>query len=282
MFQIDRIFVSMRKNSAEEREPFFSIITASLNNGTTIEKTILSIKHQTFHSFEHIIIDGGSTDATLAIIKKYQNDYSLSYISEKDSGIADACNKGVRIAKGMYIVIIHADDRLTSDGVLEQVFKNIEQKSALLYSYPVLMEGKDGRLTEYHAKRWKWTYRFKMFFPHQGCYVHRDVFKSVGLFNTSLKIAFDFDFILRCLKVKVPYAINRYFFVAVMLEGGVSNTSGYLKKRVLEEFSVQRMNQDTLTYYIINPVYQLLYYFYKIKLGTLLRTRSSTNIGCSI
>lgn len=266
-------------HSPEERKPFFSIITASLDNEKTIEKTMHSIKNQTFRSFEHIIIDGGSTDNTLEIIKKHQKDYPLFYLSEKDAGIADACNKGIRIANGKFIIIIHADDCLTTDTVIEQVYEDIRNGSFLIYSYPVYVEGKCGERKKYYAKPYKWMHRFKTFFPHQGCFVRSDVFQSVGFFNTSLKIAFDFDFFIRCFKQRISYQIFRRPFVAVMTEGGISTDSQMLKKRVREEFRVQRSNGDSPVYRLIYSCYQRIYYFYKVQIkngaGRLLKTTGS-------
>ena len=86
--------------------PFFTIITASLNKGTSIQRTLESIINQTFKDLEHIVVDGGSTDNTLDIIKSFVGTYNLSYISEPDSGIAAALNKGLKLAKGKYVLII--------------------------------------------------------------------------------------------------------------------------------------------------------------------------------
>ncbi len=83
-----------------ENHPFFTILTASLNKGSTLRKTLESIKNQSFQDLEHIVIDGGSHDETLNILKEYNNTYNLAWISKSDLGIADALNKGIHQARG--------------------------------------------------------------------------------------------------------------------------------------------------------------------------------------
>ena len=85
-----------------------TILTAALNSGATIKKTLESVRNQTFRDFEHVVIDGGSRDETLEILKEYENTYNLTWISESDKGIADALNKGLRLAGGRYIIVIQA------------------------------------------------------------------------------------------------------------------------------------------------------------------------------
>ena len=87
--------------------PKLSIVTPSLNQGKYIEETILSVRNQKYPNYEHIIIDGGSTDETVNIVKKYPN---ITFVYEKDNGMTDAINKGLRIASGEYIGWINSDD----------------------------------------------------------------------------------------------------------------------------------------------------------------------------
>ena len=94
----------------KEELPLVSIVTPSYNKGRFIEETILSIKNQTYPQIEHIIIDGGSTDNTIDIIKKHEGTYNMQWISEPDKGQSDAINKGWRMAKGEIIAYLNADD----------------------------------------------------------------------------------------------------------------------------------------------------------------------------
>ena len=101
--------------------PFFSIITINLNNSTGLEKTIQSVTTQLFSDFEFIIIDGGSTDNSIDVIKKYESEIT-SWVSEKDNGIYDAQNKGIAKANGTYCLFLNSGDYLFSKDALKKVF----------------------------------------------------------------------------------------------------------------------------------------------------------------
>ena len=104
-----------------------SIITVSLNNKDTIEQTIRSVLSQTYNNVEYIVIDGGSTDGTVDIIKKYEDKISY-WVSESDKGIYDAMNKGIRKATGDIVGILNADDFYVDENVLEKVVKCFEKE----------------------------------------------------------------------------------------------------------------------------------------------------------
>ncbi|MDL2124888.1 MAG: glycosyltransferase [Deltaproteobacteria bacterium] len=102
------------------KSPFITILTASFNSEATIRKTLESIRDQSFQDMEHIVIDGGSRDETLDILKEFENTYNLTWISEPDNGIADAMNKGIDLATGDYILFLHSDDYLVNSSALER------------------------------------------------------------------------------------------------------------------------------------------------------------------
>ena len=99
-----------------------SIITVNLNNKTGLEKTVKSVCSQTFEEFEFIIIDGGSTDGSLDIIKRYEDNISC-WVSEQDKGVYNAMNKGIKMAKGEYLQFLNSGDSLINSDVLNKVFK---------------------------------------------------------------------------------------------------------------------------------------------------------------
>lgn len=101
--------------------PLVSIITPSFNQGEFIEKTILSVKNQNYIRIEHLIIDGGSTDKTIEIIKKYENTYNMRWISEPDKGQADAIDKGFKMAKGAILTWLNSDDYYLHNKVVSKV-----------------------------------------------------------------------------------------------------------------------------------------------------------------
>lgn len=189
-----------------------SIITPAYNAGKTINKTIESIIAQNYQDLEYIIIDNLSSDNTKDIISKHQDRLKINFVSEKDNGIYDAMNKGLRIATGEVVGILNADDFYDSKRVLEIVAKSFEDPSVDIVYGDVKYFSKD----ENKIKRyWKgggfndekinngWT------IPHPTLFVRRKIYEEYGFFNTTLKIAADYEFILRILKkhkVKAKYS----------------------------------------------------------------------------
>ncbi len=130
-----------RNVSSHHLAPKVSIITVALNAGDHIEETILSILNQTYKNIELIIIDGGSTDDTVAIIKKYA--HSLAYwVSESDSGIYDAMNKGIRASTGEWILFLGSDDKLVDHGTIAHVADSLRDDLSVLFGNIIYDDGK--------------------------------------------------------------------------------------------------------------------------------------------
>lgn len=170
--------------------PLLSIITPTLNSASTIEDCLKSVANQTYKNIEHLIIDGVSTDATLHIIKKSQSEYShIRVISEKDNGIYDAINKGIRIAKGQWLYFLGSDDKLYDTSVFESIFYNSEYiKFDVLYGNVIspIFNGKyDGRfdIEKLFCKN----------ICHQAIFFRRKVFDLIGDYNIDYKIFADWD-----------------------------------------------------------------------------------------
>jgi glycosyltransferase involved in cell wall biosynthesis len=199
--------------------PLISIITVVYNGAHTLEQTILSVINQTYKNIEYIIIDGGSTDGTIDIIKKNEN--KLAYwISEPDKGIYDAMNKGIKQATGVLIGIINSDDWYELDAVENIVNKFNEQRNIAIYygNIKIIYENK-----EIYQKNKKIKHiTAGMAINHPTCFVHREIYETVGLFDINYRIVADYDFILRSFLLNIPF-FNVEQILVNMSAGGISD-----------------------------------------------------------
>ena len=245
-------------------EPFFTVLTASLNNGATIRNTLESVKKQDFRDVEHLVIDGGSSDDTVSILKKYMGGYNLSWISENDKGIADALNKAVTESCGDYLLVIQADDRLVDDGVLEKVFPLLRDEGCDIHSFPVILDHPELGKSLRRPIPVLWWNRFKFIFPHQGTFVHRRVFERIGGFREDFSIAMDYDFFYRAILAGCTVKYHREPPVALMGGSGVGTRLDFLKRRLREESLVQEMNERNPLWRMGQIVFKRLYHPYKM------------------
>ncbi len=248
-----------------KKSPFISIITAALNSGTTIKKTLETIKSQSFQHLEHIVIDGGSRDETLDILKEFQGTYNLTWISEPDHGIADALNKGLRKASGQYILVIHADDRLLDATSLEITYPLIRDERFDIYSFPVILDHPVKGKICVKPIRMLWWYHFKTIFLHQGSFVHRRVFERIGEFRNEFSIALDYDFFYRSLMhgSTVKYGHRP---LALMGGMGIGSDKNFLMTRLREEALVQDLNEKNRYWRMAQMLFRMFYLPYKIQI----------------
>jgi glycosyltransferase involved in cell wall biosynthesis len=200
--------------------PYFSIITASYNSESTIRKTIESILTQSYQEFEYIIIDGLSTDDTVAIVKEY-NSEKIQIISEKDNGIYDAWNKGIRLAKGDWISFIGSDD-FFEPNALQDYAESIQKlsKEVNYISSKVKIFDNYGKSRVVGAK-WSNPISNKyMNVAHVGSMHSKKLFTEFGLFDSTYKITGDYEFLLRSRNGLLPAFIE--IVTANMLMGGAS------------------------------------------------------------
>jgi glycosyltransferase involved in cell wall biosynthesis len=249
-----------------ENNIFFTILTASLNADATMRSTLESVRNQTFQGFEHIVIDGKSSDNTVIILKDYQGTYNLHWCSERDKGISDALNRGLKLATGHYILVIQADDALLNPFTLERVFFSVKKKRYDIHSFPVIMTHPVyGEIMRKPIRRLWWN-RFKFIFPHQGCFVHRRVFEKVGGFREDFAIAMDYDFFYRAILARCTVKFHRTPPVAKMGGKGIGTRLDCLNLRLAEERMVQDMNETNTLWRAFQFFFRKLYVPYKTKL----------------
>lgn len=224
-----------------------SVVTAVLNRKGTIETALRSVQDQTYTDIEHIIQDGVSTDGTLDIVERYRTD-NMDVLSEKDSGIYDAINRGIRRATGDVIGLMHSDDFFASDTVLDQL--------AATFADPGI-DGVYGDLdyvaaedTDKVVRRWRsGTYtrarlRQGWMPPHPTLYLRRGVFDQWGLYDPSYRIAADYDAMLRYLaKGEIRLAYIPQVLVKMRLGGESNRSLPRILRKSREDLRAIRTNQ---------------------------------------
>lgn len=224
------IISKISRDNKMNRNPKVTIITPCLNSGDTIRQTIESVLNQTYPDIEYIIIDGKSTDRTIDTIREYLPLFHgrLRYISEPDSGIYDAMNKGIRMSAGSLIGIINSDDFYSHNAVENMVSHMTDDPYQVIYGYCRLMNG--DRITGIARERHEDLKNGMI--PHPTCFVTRKVFQDFGLYLKSLRIASDYEFMIRLYDSKKVTFTQVKEVVANFRTGGACCN---LKRRKLED-----------------------------------------------
>ncbi|WP_435548189.1 glycosyltransferase family 2 protein [Desulfobacterium sp. N47] len=205
-----------------------SIITATLNNAKYIEACIQSVINQDYKKIEYIIIDGGSTDGTVDIIKNYEK-YISTWISEPDCGVYDGMNKGIRLATGDIVGILNSDDFYPACDIIDYAINEFESKNVdsvfadLVY---VKRNCPDEivryyRSANFHPKK----FAYGLMPAHPTFFVKRSCYENYGLFKTDYKIAADYELLVRFLS---KHNISFSYIPRVIIKmrtGGLSTTN---------------------------------------------------------
>ncbi len=181
-----------------KKNPLVSIITPSYNKGTYIEETILSVKNQTYSNIEHIVIDGSSTDDTLAILKKYSD--NLVWFSERDTGQSAAINKGWRLAKGDFIAYLNADDTYLPNSVEIAVNYFLDHpETGMIYGDGILSDENGKFLSNFTVGEFnlKNLIFCKNNILQPAVFLRKSVFETVGDIDVNLHLAMDLDYWIR-------------------------------------------------------------------------------------
>ena len=202
--------------------PLITIITAVLNGTSHLEQTIQSVLNQGYDNIEYIIVDGGSTDGTLDIIRRY--DDKLAYwLSEPDKGIYDAMNKGIALSNGEIVGLINSDDYYEK-GAIEQVIDaygkyGVNNRTIIYGNYYILDEIINVK-TELLSDLRFWR---GMSICHQAMFVTRDIYQTVSLYDTTLKYAADYDFLVNAIRTHVNFINTDKFLVTFRNVGATYN-----------------------------------------------------------
>jgi hypothetical protein len=208
--------------------PLVSIVTVVYNGAMTLEHTIQSVIEQVYGNVEHIIVDGGSTDGTLDILRKYDADIAY-WVSEKDAGIYDAMNKGIALAKGDYIGMLNADDYLACPLSLETIisqFKSNDVDAVFSNLDIVDPENLNRVLRKYRVPSFSsFLLRIGVMPPHPTFYCKKSCYEKVGLYRTDYRIAADFEMLVRMLQ-KFHISWSHIDKTTVKMRSGGVSSSG--------------------------------------------------------
>lgn len=202
-----------------------SIITINYNNDAGLQRTLDSVANQTYTDFEHIIIDGASTDNSVEKIRAYSQSplvshYKIIWLSEKDKGVYNAMNKGIDRAIGEYLLFLNSGDYLVSSDTLSNL--NLDnQYSDLIIGYSV--EEETNRKIDYPLDRLSLFHLMQQGISHQAMFIKRDLFIKIGLYAEDLRVLSDYEFLLKCTFEDLSF-INTKQHIAIVEPGGVSNS----------------------------------------------------------
>ncbi len=245
-----------------------SIITITYNSAQTVEDTIKTVVSQDYPNIEYLIIDGKSKDRTLEIVDKYKNKIS-KIVSEKDKGLYDALNKGIKQATGDIVGMLHSDDLYAHEKVISKVVQKFETDPELegVYADLVFVNRKDVNKS---MRVWESGEYVEGAFlkgwmpPHPTFFVKREVYEKFGGLNTNLKLSADYELMLRLIHkhgIKIGYLKDT---IVKMRMGGVSNVSIFVKlKANIEDKLAWKLNgiKPGFATTLLKPLKKIKQYF---------------------
>jgi glycosyltransferase involved in cell wall biosynthesis len=236
-------------NSSEDK-PLVSIITPTLNSERYIRDNIMSILSQTYPAIEHIIIDGGSTDKTLEIVRNL--DPKAVLLSGPDEGISDAFNKGLARAKGDIVAFLNSDDYYAASNVIERIVAIIvgNPEASIVYGKVRCVEPETGAtMAIYYSDSFSLKKMLrKLIISHPATFMTKKVYNAVGTFSLQYKICMDHDYLLRAVQLYKPHAVSDV--LTIMRGGGKSARNQFLGHR--EVYRILRSNGVGLTSALLN------------------------------
>ena len=251
-----------------------SIVTIAYNCAEAIERTIRSVLAQQYPDYEYIIIDGGSTDGTVDIIRKYERHLAY-WVSEKDRGISDAFNKGIAVAKGEYINLLNAGDTYISPTTLSEAQPHL---TAPIVTFRFTEENSGE--TSHMAPESETDIEKKALLGHQATFVQTEVYRRFGGYNTSYRIRMDFDFFLRVLPHCSLKAVD---LVVVSYNAGLSASIKHRLRYESEGLASVFLNLKKSPFYLARagwqPLYRVGMHLLKLRVKKLIRWKQPQPAG---
>lgn len=220
--------------SKQDFHPRLTVITVVYNNVKDIERTILSVANQDYRNIEYIIVDGGSDDGTVDIIKKHEQ-YISKWISEPDKGIYNAMNKGLAMASGEYVLFMNSGDEIYDSTTVKKVFAS-SPDADIYYGETEMFDSawkSLGPRRHRAPKQFTWqSFKYGMSISHQAIYIRRSITEP---YDEYYKLSADIDWILKAAQ-KAEKIVNTHQYVAKYLVGGMSKKRH--RQSLIERFEI--------------------------------------------
>ena len=257
-----------------------SIITINYNNAEGLRKTLASVASQTYADIEHIIVDGGSTDGSVEVIRQYADNEAIrtenskadnlassphhlitsspiTWISEKDRGVYDAQNKGIRLAHGEYCYFLNAGDTFCADDVLERMFSpnsliasSPNRLPDILYGNEIIVDGNAQRVgIARGVENPSFVDLYNSCMKHQASFIRRSLFYKYGMYDADMRICSDFDWFFRVIafhdEVTLQYKdVDIAYFENTGLSYHSPELCTHERQQILDRYMSKRMQRD--------------------------------------
>jgi glycosyltransferase involved in cell wall biosynthesis len=239
----------------QNKSPLISIITICYNEVKNIEKTCQSVFNQTEKDFEWIVIDGKSTDGTMDILKKYTSKITY-FVSEKDKGIYNAMNKGIKRSRGDYLLFLNAGDFFKDKYVLKKVKEFIinDKRSNEIYYGDI--EYSNGEKVDFSKSKLNKKFFISKTISHQGTFIKNRLFERYGLYNENYKIVSDFEFWIKTIVLNKAKTKHLPLTVSILEIQGISSNYKFVKEQIRERNEVLiRYNLISFSKSLINKLF---------------------------
>jgi glycosyltransferase involved in cell wall biosynthesis len=243
--------------------PSISVITVCLNAADTLERTLRSVREQTYPHVEHVVIDGGSTDGSIDLLRRDQA-HIAHWVSEPDQGISHAMNKGADAATGDYLIFINADDRLSDPTALERAALVIQREPGYDFYAFCIIYGAEPHSERRCSKPLGWRMRFKTSILHQSVLARRDSHQHLNGFDTRYSYALDYEYFLRAY-LRGMRLLAAPEVIAFMSSGGMSTGKDWpsVRDRLQQERSLQFQHGSNAAWRLLYSLYWLAYIPFK-------------------